>query len=159
MSAPSMSRPASLTRLCVLSFVNQGLVFPMYVVGLFTSIFLGRHTAEEVEALVRASATGMFAGDQLEQLVMGGELLRTHGIALMIVFLLRTLGRFIGVLRMWYMRPDGFHVYTLSQLLGVLLPMIIGGQPMFSALGFVTAVMWCYLYWSQRQAITGATAP
>ena len=106
-------------------------------------------TPDEVETLLRTGTGGLLQGAQLEQMRTAVELLRENGVWIMFVLALRTLARFIGVLRMWKLKGDGFHIYTTAQLLGILVPMLIGGQAMFSGLGLITVAMWCYLYWSQ----------
>lgn len=143
---PKPIRGPQLTRLCVLSFVNQGLVFPMYLAGLLVSPVLQRMSTEKVEALVTANARLLAEEGQLQEFLAVAEVLRQHGVALMAVLCLRTVGRFIGVVRMWRGKPDGFHVYTTSQLLGILLPMIIGGSIFFNWMGFICVLLWCFMY-------------
>ena len=128
-------------------------MFPVYFLGIFSTALLSRMTPEEVEALLRTSTYGLLQTGQLEQMLTVAESLRENGVWIMLVLALRTLARFIGVLRMWKLKGDGFHIYTTAQLLGILLPMLIGGQAMFSGLGLITAVMWCYLYWSQLKVL------
>ncbi|MBK9761212.1 MAG: hypothetical protein IPO90_14875 [Flavobacteriales bacterium] len=151
--ATSPTRSSALTRLCLFSFANQGVMFPVYFLGIFSTALLSRMTPEEVEALLRTSTYGLLQTGQLEQMLTVAESLRENGVWIMLVLALRTLARFIGVLRMWKLKGDGFHIYTTAQLLGILLPMLIGGQAMFSGLGLITAVMWCYLYWSQLKVL------
>ena len=148
-TAPVPTRSSALTRLCIFSFVNQGVLFPVYFLGIFSTALLSRMTPDEVETLLRTGTGGLLQGAQLEQMRTAVELLRENGVWIMFVLALRTLARFIGVLRMWKLKGDGFHIYTTAQLLGILVPMLIGGQAMFSGLGLITVAMWCYLYWSQ----------
>ena len=81
------------------------------------------------------------------------DLFREHGVALLGVFALRTAVRFVGTLRMWQLKGDGFHIYTTAQLLGILLPMLIAGTEMFSFLGLVLASLWCLMYFARMKAI------
>ena len=43
---------------------------------------------------------------------------------------------------------------TLSCFLGILVPMlVVDGLASFNVLGFVLALNWCYLYFTQRNAL------
>jgi hypothetical protein len=88
-----------------------------------------------------------FQEQQITQLLGMAEVFRSHGSLLMTILALRTVGRFVGVWRMWRLHFDGFHIYTTSQLLGILLPMLVAGNVMFTWLGALTAVLWCLMYW------------
>ncbi len=135
------------------SFIDQGLMFPIYLVGMAVSGFMAHMDPEQLDTLLRDEYGVFFQGEQLEQMMRMANVLREHGVALMAVFALRTLARFIGTLRMWQLRGDGLHIYITSQLLGILVPMIVGGPPMFSFFGLLMSVTWCYFYWTQRKAL------
>ncbi len=151
--APSR-RPKGLTRLCIASFINQGVMFPVYLLGIPISAMIRTMDPDALEALVRQQYEPYFDDAQVEQFLSYSTLLRDHGVALMGVLALRTLARFVGTLRMWRLKEDGFHIYTTAQLLGVLLPMLVAGNAMFSLFGLMTAVLWCLLYWQQHRLIT-----
>lgn len=151
--APSQ-RPKGLTRLCLASFINQGVMFPLYLLGIPISAMIQTMDPDALENLVRQEYEPYFDDAQVEQFLTYSSVLREHGVALMAVLALRTVARFVGVLRMWRLKEDGFHIYTTAQLLGVLLPMLVAGNAMFSFFGLMTAVLWCLLYWQQRRLIT-----
>ena len=95
----------------------------------------------------------MLNGDQQTALMSYVSVMRAHGVALMGIFALRTVARFIGVFRMWNGKLDGFHIYTSAQLLGMLVPILIAGQETLNILGFFLALNWCYLYFIHRKAL------
>lgn len=146
-------RPRPLTRLCIASFIDQGVVFPVYLLLIAYSAFIHNMPAEDLRALVEKTYNGLLKGEQLQQMVAMNELLRVHGVVLMGVFAARTLARFIGTLRMWQGRRDGFHIYTMAQLLGCLVPMLVAGPKMFSMLGFLLMLNWCYFYFLLRKTL------
>jgi len=149
----AIKRPAALTRLCIASFIDQGIMFPCYVLGIGVSAVMARMDPEAVDMMLRTEYSLFFKGDQLDEMLRYAQVLKEHGVLLMSVFALRTLVRFIGTLRMWRMEREGFHIYTAAQLIGVLLPMLVAGTAMFSALGLFIVLGWCYLYWSQMRAL------
>jgi hypothetical protein len=90
---------------------------------------------------------------QREALVPYMEMMRLHGVALMSILALRTFARFIGTWRMWNGRHDGLHIYITAQLLGMLLPIMVAGPKTLDFIGFIIALNWCYLYFTQRKAL------
>jgi hypothetical protein len=108
--------------------------------------------------VMRDTATAVYKGfdfseEQMEQLFRFLDVLREYGVALMGVFALRTAVRFVGTLRMWKLRGDGFHIYTIAQLLGVLVPMLIAGTDTFSPIGLMAVALWCLMYFTRMKAI------
>ena len=153
-SVANWERPKMLARLCVASFVNQGVVFPLYLSGILVSYVLQGMSVEEVRNLVSSTYSTWLPPDRIEAMQLYVGSLRAHGVALMAIFSLRTLVRFFGTLRMWQGKKEGFHIYTSAQLLGILVPMlVVDGLASFNFLGFVLALNWCYLYFTQRNAL------
>ena len=147
------ARPPALTRLCVLSFLNQGIVFPMYLLGFFASFSLAEIDPAELRAMADTFYGTLLEPDQLDKLHGFLDLLHEHGTPLLGVFALRTAVRFIGTWRMWNLKGDGFHIYTTAQLLGILLPMLIAGTELFSFPGLMLAALWCLMYFTRMRAI------
>ncbi len=147
------ARPVMLTRLCVASFINQGVVFPIYLVGILGAYALRGMSDEEVRHLVESTWSWLIGPDRQEAAFAYAKVMRTHGVALMGVFALRTLARFVGVFRMWNGKFDGFHIYTSAQLLGMLVPIMIAGSATLNILGFFLALNWCYLYFIHRKSL------
>ena len=152
-NAPAEVRPVMLTRLCVASFINQGVVFPLYLIGILGAYALRGMPEEEVRHLIETTWSWLFSPDQQEAAFSYVAVMRAHGVALMSVFALRTLARFVGVFRMWNGKLDGFHIYTTAQLLGMLVPILIAGPAALNILGFFLALNWCYLYFIHRKSL------
>ncbi len=142
-----------LNRLCIASFINQALVFPLYLLGCVGAYALNRMPEAEVVDLVNGIYSKWLRSDQVGAMQEYIHVLRLHGVALMGVFALRTLVRFLGTLRMYQGRLDGFHIYTTAQLLGMLVPILIAGPRSLNFLGFLIALNWCYLYFMQRKVL------
>lgn len=142
-----------LTWLCVASFINQGVVFPLYLMGILMSYVMRDMSPEEIRELVENTYSKFIQPDQREQMVTYLALLKVHGVALMSVFALRTLARFIGTFRMWNGWKDGFHIYTSAQLLGMLVPIMVVGPETINFIGFILAINWCYLYFIHRKSL------
>ncbi|MBS1938732.1 MAG: hypothetical protein JSS84_13075 [Bacteroidetes bacterium] len=152
-SPPSEARPRTLTWLCTASFINQGAVFPLYVMGIIVTVAIRGIPDEEILKLVHTTYGAFIQPGQEDDIAAYVAMLKAHGTALMAVFALRTLVRFIGTLRMWQGFKDGFHIYTTAQLLGMLVPMLIAGPKAINFLGFILALNWCYLYFTHRKAL------
>ncbi|MFT3885972.1 MAG: hypothetical protein QM724_11240 [Flavobacteriales bacterium] len=146
-------RPRPLERLCIASFIDQGCSALVYFFGLFGARLVQGMSAGEVEALVTRYYAGLVPASEMGSILRYGELMRVHGVALVAVLLARTVARFIGTLRLWQGRFDGLHIYITAQLLGMLLPMLVAGRELFSFLGFLLVLNWCFLYWTQRAAL------
>lgn len=121
--------------------------------GIVVAVAIRGIPDEEVLKLVHTTYGAFIQPGQEDDIVAYVAMLKAHGPALMGVFALRTLVRFIGTLRMWQGFKDGFHIYTTAQLLGMLVPMLIAGPKAINLLGFVLALNWCYLYFTHRKAL------
>jgi hypothetical protein len=128
-------------------------VFPIYVFGLLLALGMRTMSADEAGHLLDAMPTGLVSAAQRKAMVPYLDMLRLHGVALMVVLALRTLVRFFGTLRMWNGHHDGLHIYISAQLLGMLLPILVAGPKTLDFLGFIIALNWCYLYFTQRKAL------
>jgi hypothetical protein len=153
MANGAWERPRLLARLCVASFINQGVVFPLYLLGMLGAWLVQGMPEQEVEALVAQTWARVL--DPAQQQAMQGymAIMRAHGVALMGVLAARTLVRAVGTFRLWQGRRDGLHIYISAQLLGMLLPMLVAGPGTFNFFGFLIALNWCWLYFTQRHAL------
>lgn len=157
--ASGSQRPRTLTWLCIASFANQALVFPLYLLGVGVAWYLKGQSVEAIEGMMNTAYARFIQPDQREQLLQMAPVLKQHGVALMAVFALRTAARFVGTLRMWQGWKDGFHIYTSAQLLGMLLPILLIGPKGINFIGFILALNWCYLYFIHRHALKDARQP
>lgn len=146
-------RPPALTRLCIISFIDQGVFILLYLLCIPAAAVMRDMEPEALNAMVRTVYGPLLQGDQLDTLQPYIDLLRAHGVVLMIVFALRTLARLIGTWRMWNLKNDGLHIYISAQLLGLLLPMLIAGAKLFAPVSLVVILGWCFLYWTHRKAL------
>ncbi|MBK8581363.1 MAG: hypothetical protein LKM36_10270 [Flavobacteriales bacterium] len=154
LNAPlNWERPPMLARLCVASFINQGVVFPLYLSGILLAYVMQGMQAEEVRDLVATTYSTWLPPDRLEAMQVYVAALRANGVSLMAIFAVRTLARFVGTLRMWNGNKDGFHIYTSAQLLGMLVPMLVAGPGTLNILGFFLALNWSYLYFTQLKSL------
>lgn len=135
------------------SFINQGLVFPLYAMGIFVAWAMRDMPIEEVRQMMETTYAPLLRSASEDDLMAYLELMKEHGVALMAVFAFRTAARFVGTLRMWQGWKDGFHIYTTAQLLGILVPILIAGPRMFSLIGFILVLNWCYLYFIHRKIL------
>ncbi len=100
------ARPALLTLLCMISFFGSGLFGLSYLM-----IYL---SYEEAMPMI------LEFGD----LFPGVELLITAGRGFFLTGFILYLLSFAGVSLMWRMKKAGFHFYTASQIMALLLPVI-----------------------------------
>lgn len=115
------TRPGMLTVLCILSFIANGL-------GLLI-LFLLLVAAGTISSLLPDSLSSMFAG----------------GTTQTIVSLIGCAAAFYGVLQMWSLKKMGFYIYTGAQLLGLIAPLMFGGE--FSVMGAIFAALFIVLYY------------
>lgn len=146
-------RPAVLRWLCTLSFVDQAVFILLYLMGIVAALALREMPQADVEQFVRTSYSTLLSTEQMDAMMPMVELIRTRGVVLFLIFLARTIARAIGVFRMWHGHLDGLHIYITAQLIGILLPMLAVDTRLFSLLGLMMALNWCYLYWSLRRVL------
>ncbi|HEX2617237.1 MAG TPA: hypothetical protein VHL57_06820 [Flavobacteriales bacterium] len=144
-------RPRSLARLCTLSFLDQGVMSLLYFGGLLGCLSMRGLPLEAIEEQLQKGFTLFLPEADPQMIHRSAVLMYEHGLALTAVLLARTVVRFLGTLRMWQGHRDGFHVYTTAQLLGILVPILIGGRELFTFFGLLMALNWCFLYWTQRR--------
>lgn len=151
--APPAQRPRALERLCIASFIDQGVVFLIYLFGAIGIYAQRTIPREELDRQLKLLHDWLLPHMPQQQLEQAQRLVQEHGAALMLVLLARTVVRFVGTLRMWHGHKDGLHIYTGAQLLGVLAPMLVAGPVMFDLGALTCVLLWCFLYWSQRAVL------
>lgn len=107
--ATSVKRPQTLSLLCVLTFIGSG-------VSLFSSLFVA--AAYEVIPLVIEEAKMPEAEQMLDLMLVAG---RPFFIYMAILYAISL----AGAIMMWRLRKTGFHLYTTSQLLMLILPLVV----------------------------------
>jgi hypothetical protein len=121
-------RPATLTALCVLSFLGSGLAFFTY-----TMVAL---SYEEFMVALREADLQM---PQID-LILGAS----KGFFISGLFLYGA--SVIGVSLMWRMRKIGFHFYTMSQLLVAFHPWLFLDMGPFPVLSLLISIIFILLY-------------
>ena len=102
-----MKRPTLLTVLCILTYIGSGLnAFSNLMVFIFFDVSM-KFGAEMVKAF-KLPGMEMFLSAKPEYFAVTAVI---NAIAV------------AGALRMWQLRKQGFHIYTVSQILLILAPM------------------------------------
>lgn len=148
-------RPEMLTVLCVLSFINavwnalsNFVSFAFY--GTFQSVLKQMKDGE-----------GMFAemaeqmGDSWTTMVEASELAFSVGRGYYFLEMILFVTSFVGVMMMWKLQKRGFHVYTIAQILMLIVASVfvtskVGGFP-FGPI-FWTA-LFVFLYYSHYKKV------
>ena len=122
-----------LTVLCILTFIGSGM--SMMANGL---LFL---TIDPIKELLEQQSTYLFLGSEIDM----GFLLDISPV----FFLLQSLTllvTLIGATQMWQLKKTGFHLYTVSQILLLILPkLFISGLP-FPIFELMISASFVYLY-------------
>lgn len=130
---PQKKRSDLLTVLCILTFIGSGT--SMLANGF---LFL---TIEPVKQLLEQQSTYLFLGTEIDM----GFLLEINPV----FFLLQSLAllvSIIGATQMWQLKKIGFHLYTVSQIVLLILPkLFINGLP-FPMLELMISGVFVYLY-------------
>lgn len=103
------NRPQSLSFICILSFIGSGIsaLTALLVLLIF----------DAVPALVEQGG--------LPQAIEMNEILQKAGKSFFAVMLVLYVASFFGVFQMWKQQKTGFHIYTLAQLLLLLVPLLM----------------------------------
>jgi hypothetical protein len=118
---PVEKRPTLLTVLCILTFIGSGLNAFSSLMGFLFFDSMMKAGQEVIKIL------------KLPGLEFLDLLTRGYFAVSGLIYLLAV----AGAVRMWQMRKQGFHIYTISQILGVISPMYffrMGGPDLFSML-------------------------
>jgi hypothetical protein len=108
----SSKRPVLLTVICVLSFINNGWgVINNAIYSLFHSTITDTLSKTEFP-----KEWEMFSEIMLKML--------SAGRLFFVVGLILSLSSVIGVYKMWHLRKQGFHIYSISQLIMLIYPIL-----------------------------------
>ena len=117
-------RPKLLTVLCILSFIGSGF---MAVAFLLLSVTAG------ALASVLSSIPGLVE-------TLGG------GMAFIIISFVLSAISFFGVLQMWKLKKSGFLIYSASQMIFFIIPLLMISAYEFSVFGLVITLSFIVLY-------------
>lgn len=135
-------RPTLLTVLCILSFVAAG----FSIIGGGLGLAAGAAVESGALSDLAAQSGDADAMAQMEE-AMGQVEEATGGVSLTTLFgvgLVLTIIGLVGVIMMWKLKKTGFYVYTGAQVLGIVVPMAMGGP--FSLWTTVFSVLFVVLY-------------
>ncbi len=128
-------RPVFLTVLCILSFIAAGFVIIGGIIGYLAV------------AAVSAVADGAMAG--MEGMEGMGEVVTAASgagnvLTLLIVGVALTVVALIGVIMMWKLKKTGFYVYTGAQVIGIVVPIVLGSA--FPVVGTIITAGFVVMY-------------
>ena len=148
-------RPEMLTVLCILSFINavwnaisNFVSFAFY--DTFQSLFA---QMKEGEGVFEDLAEQM--GDNWEMMTEASALAFSVGRGYYFFEMILFIASFVGVLMMWKLQKKGFHVYTIAQILMLIVTSIfvtskVGGFP-FGAIFWT--VLFVIMYYSHYKKV------
>jgi hypothetical protein len=144
-------RPTLLTVLCILSFIWIGL---MVIGGGLGYVGMKMFASGQMEEMLQ-QAGGDDATKSLEEMQakvdesgMTAEQLATQ----MLILVAVSLVSLVGVIMMWKLRRPGFYIYALCALIGIAMPLVMGGKfdtSGGSIFGLVMTLGFVGLYFSQ----------
>ncbi len=147
------TRPDLINVLGILTFINSGFFILIYGIGALGMAAVAQTPVEEFIALVRESAGAYLQPAQLDEMDGLIRILHTHGAALMLIYLVRTILRLIGSVGIWQGRRDGFHLYAGAQLVGLFVPHLILPWALLGFFGPLMTVGITALYGSQYKRL------
>jgi len=150
----STKRPDLISGLGMLTFVNTGLFILLYVLMLVAMLGARQMPEDEFVALFTQSAGQYVSGDELAQVEAIVRIFHVSGVALMLIYLARTVGRLVGAIGMWRGRKRGFYIYAVSQLVGLFAPHLILPWSMLVVFGPMLAVGMTAAYGSQLKRMS-----
>jgi hypothetical protein len=118
------ARPTLLTVLCILTFIGSGLSLLLY---LLAAVMFG------VMADVLASIPGMGA-------IVGG------GMILFVVMFVLAFVSLFGAIKMWGLKKIGFYLYTVAQVIMIIVPFIFIPGAQVAVMSIVFTVLFIVLY-------------
>lgn len=121
-------RPDLLTLLCVLTFIGSGM-----------AVFSNFVFAANYSYIIEMAESGELTFPGLEIYL---SLPRSFYIFSAILYF----GSLIGAVQMWKLRKIGFHIYTTSQIILLLIPVIYPQFESFPFLGFIATALFVGMY-------------
>ncbi len=121
-------RPELLTLLCILSFIGSGLAgFSNLIVAI---------TYYGIDDIIASSGINI---PGLQEMLSAG---RTFFVLSFTMYLIS----FIGIFNMWRLKKIGFHIYTISQIIILILPSFFIAGLGFPTIPFLVTAMFVFLY-------------
>lgn len=154
-NGPSSSgkRPDLISALGVLTFVNTGAFILIYGIGALGMLQVRALPFEQFEQMLNEGVLRYMQPDQVEQLAVIAPIFYYNGLALMLIYLARTVLRLIGAIAMWRGRKAGFHLYAAAQLLGIFAPHVVLPWAFLGVLGPLATVATTAVYGTQLKRL------
>ncbi len=146
-------RPRLIRDLGILSFINTGIFIFLYGLVLLFAAGVQQMPYDQFEASMRPQLEAYAEGGDIGPMMEMMAIFHAHGAALMVLLLLRTVIRLVGVVGLWQGKAWGFHVYAIAQLGGIFLPHIVLPWKMLGVVGPLLAVGMTALYGTQRRLL------
>lgn len=128
---PAPKRPVALTVLCILTFISSGL-------GILGCLFTPLMADMMIEMLRTTPGYSEMLNEQAMMVLKAGW-------PYYLTLLLLTSGSLTGALMMWNLKKNGFHFYTISNILIYCLPSFMLGID-FNIIGLVFPGIFMGLY-------------
>jgi hypothetical protein len=126
----NLKRPVLLTILCVLTFLGSGLnLFASFLITIFYNTF--QSVAGDISKAFDMPAMNMILNAKPAFFLVSS-----------FVYALSAL----GALEMWKLRKRGFHLYTVSQILLIMMPMYFFKLPVPSVPDIIFSAIFIILY-------------
>lgn len=139
---PPAQRPTFLTVLCILSWIWQGILAIIIILGALAigALTAGMNSAEVQEGLAEMSASDPDAAAAVSTVASASAGLLW---AAVIVGLVCVILSFVGVLQMWKLKKSGFYLYTAAFVISAIMS-FVGGEP--SYFGLVVGAAFVAMY-------------
>lgn len=151
--AGSTRRPELIGVLGLLTFVNTGVFVLLYSLALIAMLMVRELPQEEFVQLLRDGALKYMPAEETGPMERVALILHHSGVALMLVYLLRTVVRLVGAIGMWRGRKVGFHLYAFAQIVGLFAPHLILPWDLLGIGGPLLAVAMTAAYGSQLKRL------
>lgn len=135
---PPLTRPNLLTILCILTFINSGLTF---ISSIFIGVFFDQFT------VIATDLANLYKIPGLEMITEGKP---AFFFVNAVLYAVSGSGAFI----MWNLKKNGFHVYTIAQILLILAPMYFFNLPGPSVFDIIISGTFVVLYSTHLKLMT-----
>jgi hypothetical protein len=133
-SNPLHKRPQMLAVICILTFIWSGYgVLYNFTYALFYDTFKELFTTTEFPSAYKEMKTALL------QVLAAGRIFFVAGLVLSFFSL-------FGAIKMWKLQKKGFHFYTISQIILLMLPLIFIKSGGFQSIDFLITAMFVTMY-------------
>jgi len=147
-------RPDLVAVLGVFTFINTGAAILVYGLGLVGMAGVAQMPVEEFVTRVMEAAAAYVPEGGEERVAEMARLVHASGVALMLIYLLRTVVRLLGAVGIWRGRRSGFFLYAGAQFVGLFLPHLILPWDMLGVFGPIMTVAVTALYGTQLKRLS-----